>query len=193
MSPRDKRALQLGGGAAAIAVTIWLWPAKDVAKPVVSADTVEMAEKRLARSRQLASQAPAREELLKKASDELAVREKGMIQADTAPQAQAELLQMMRRIGRAQAPPIEIRATEIGNAKPFGSDYGEVFVSVSIDCQADQLVNLLADLGSQKELIATSDIRIGTASGREKIMPVRLTVSGIVPRKLIPEKKGPVF
>ena len=193
MSPRDKRALQLGGVGAAIVLVIWLWPAQDVAKPVVSADTVEMAEKRLARSRQLATQAPAREALLKKASDELAAREKGMIQADTAAQAQAELLQMMRRIGRAQAPPIEIRATEIGNAKPFGADYGEVFVSVSIECQADQLVNLLADLGSQKELIATSDIRIGTAGGREKVMPVRITVSGIVPRKLIPEKKGPIF
>ena len=33
-------------------------------------------------------------------------------------------------------------------------------------------------------------VRLGNAHPKEKIMPVRLTVSGVVPRKLIPDKKG---
>jgi hypothetical protein len=51
-------------------------------------------------------------------------------------------------------------------------------------------VNLLADLGAQPELLATNEIRVGQATGPEKMLPVRLSISGIVPRKLIPEKKG---
>jgi hypothetical protein len=65
-----------------------------------------------------------------------------------------------------------------------------VAVSVSFDCRVEQLVNLLADITAQKELIATSEIRIGNAHPKEKVMPVRLTVSGVVPRKLIPDRKG---
>ena len=64
---------------------------------------------------------------------------------------------------------------------------------MSFEAGIEQLVNLLADLGAQPELLATSEIRIGQANGAQKLIPVRLTVSGIVPRKLIPEKKGLSF
>jgi hypothetical protein len=86
-----------------------------------------------------------------------------------------------------------VRANEIGQAKAFGDDYGEVSVSVSFECGIEQLVNLLADLGAQPELLATNEIRIGQASGTQKVIPVRLSISGIVPKKLIPEKKGLSF
>jgi hypothetical protein len=133
------------------------------------------------------------EAALKAAQADLAAREKGLLQADTAPQAQAQLFQILRRVGRSLPQPVEIRANEIGQAKSFGDDYGEVSVSVSFECGIEQLVNFLAELGAQPELLATSDLRLGAAREKDKILPVRLTVAGVVPRKLIPEKKGLQF
>jgi hypothetical protein len=41
-------------------------------------------------------------------------------------------------------------------------------------------------------LLATSDIRVIAGNPKEKTITVRLGLSGVVPRKLVPEKKGPV-
>ena len=39
-------------------------------------------------------------------------------------------------------------------------------------------------------LCGTSDIRVNSGNPKDKRVNVRLTVSGVVPKKLIPEKKG---
>jgi hypothetical protein len=49
----------------------------------------------------------------------------------------------------------------------------------------------MTDLANRPELIATSDIRVALANPKEKTVVVRLGLSGVVPRKLVPEKKGP--
>jgi hypothetical protein len=87
-------------------------------------------------------------------------------------------------------PPVEIRATELGGVRALGDAYGEAVVAVQIDCRIDQLVNILAALPSQPELLATSDLRVVSANAKEKTVGVRLTVSGVVPRRLVPEKKN---
>ena len=89
-----------------------------------------------------------------------------------------------------EVPPTRTSTSAIGQVKPFGPSYGEVIVAVTFDTRIEQLLNFLADLNAQKEAIATSDLNIGTAHPKEKTMPVRLTVSGLVRRDLIPEKKG---
>jgi hypothetical protein len=61
---------------------------------------------------------------------------------------------------------------------------------MTLECRIDELVNLLAALSEQPEIIATDEIRFGSANAKSKAMPVRLTVSGIVPRRLVPAKKG---
>ena len=189
---RDKRALLIFAGASVLAAGIYFWPTSDASNGVVSAGgAVEVTEKRLAKMRQVAATVPGKEEVNKRVLAELAAREKGIIQADTAAQAQAQLIQILRRVGKAQSQPVDIRGNEIGQVRTFGEDYGEVSVSATLDCRIDQLVNLLADITAQPELLATSDVRVGSAAGREKIVPVRLTVSGIVAKKLIPKKKGP--
>jgi hypothetical protein len=191
LETRDRRALVLLGVVGALILVWWIGSSDDkVVQVVASTDSVPVVEKRLAKLRESAAAVPGREQALQKVKLELTSREAGLIQADTAQQAQAQLLQILRRVGKAEAPPIDIRGSEIGQIKPLSDDYGEVLVSVSFDCRIEQLVNLLAALTAQKELIATSEIRLGNAHPKEKIMPVRLTVSGVVPRKLIPEKKG---
>lgn len=194
LTDRDRKALLYLAGALFVAALVYFWPdGSSTAAVVGGVNETEVLEKRLTKARALLMQVPDKQALLKQAQSDLAVREKGLLVADTAAQAQAQLFQVLRRVGRAQGPPIEVRANEIGQARAFGDDYGEVSVSVSFECGIEQLVNLLADLGAQPELLATNEIRIGQANGPQKVIPVRLSISGIVPRKLIPEKKGLSF
>jgi hypothetical protein len=154
-----------------------------------SADSVEMAEKKLVKLRQLAAIVPGKEALVKQANAQLASKEVGVIQAETAQQAQAQLLQVIRELGKTEG--IDARGGEFGPVKPLGADYGEVSVSVAFDCRIEQLVNFLADLTSEKALLATSDVRINSTNTKEKTLGVRLSLSGVIPRRLVPEQKGP--
>ena len=52
-------------------------------------------------------------------------------------------------------------------------------------------MNFLAALTSEKSLLATNEVRISSANPKEKTLTVRLTLSGVIPRKLVPEQKGP--
>ena len=189
LNSRDKRAMLIG----VPALMILLWsvlatrrtPEVQVA---ASGDTVDQAERKLAKYRRLAATVPGKEAVLKQVSAELATREKGMIVADTAQQAQAQIQQTVRRLGADLK--IEVRGAEFGQVKPLGSDYGEAPVSVSFECAIEQLVNLLASLGSQEQMLGTTEVRINSSNTKNKTINVRLTVAGVVPKKLIPEKKG---
>ncbi len=96
----------------------------------------------------------------------------------------------MRRVAKAQAPPLEIRQAELGQPRSYGDSYGQVTVSVTLDCRIDELINLLAALSAQPEIIATDEIRFGMAHPKQKTMPVRLTVSGIVAHRLVPKRRN---
>jgi hypothetical protein len=192
LSSRDRRALALLG-ASLVLIVMWRWlSSDDKSSGTVSAssDMVSATEQRLARLRLTAANVPGRQEALDKVKTELATREKGILTADTPAQAQAQLFQILRRIGKGQAKPIEFGGTEIGQVKTIDNNYGEVLVSVSFSSNIDQLLNLLADIANQKELISTSEIRAGQAHPKEKTFPVRLTISGIVRKDLIPDKKA---
>ncbi len=192
LQPRDRKALMLlGAGLLVWAVIYYSTSGSSTStQAVVPATSTASAEKRLAKMREIAASVPQKEEALKKASADLADREKGLIRADTAPQAQAQIVQILRRLAAAEAPPIDIRATELGGITPLGDAYGSANVSVQLECRVDQLVNFLASIGGLPELISTNDIRVTSNNAKEKTIQVRLTVSGVVPRKLVPEKKG---
>jgi hypothetical protein len=188
---RDKTALVV----LAAAVLIWLLlqlalPADTPAKLARSLDSIPVAEKRLARLRQLSGSVPGKEEVLKRVSAELTQRETGIIQAETGPQAQAQLLEIIRRVAKAQTPPLDAKSAELGQITRLSDDYGEVQVSVALECRIEELVNLLSDLTKQPEVLATKEVRVSLANGKEKTLGVRLTVSGLAPRRLVPQKKG---
>ena len=190
LSPRDRRALAALSVAVILGLIYRFWPGDSTPAVVApAAGNLALTEKRLAKLRETAATVPAKETILKQVSSDLATREKGLIAADTAAQAQAQLIQIFRRIGGTEAPPVEIRATEIGPVRPLGDAYGEALVSVQIECKIDQLINMLAAIPAQPELVATSDLRVMSSNAKEKTVGVRLTLSGIVPRKLVPEKK----
>jgi len=175
-------------------VTTLIWSYWQSSSPttvaVASTDSVGMAEKQLAKLRAAAATVPQKQEIFKQVSGDLALREKGMIIADTAQQAQAQIIQVLRKLGHDENPPVEIRSQEIGAVLLYADIYGEVFVSVQIECGIDQLVNILVGLAARPELIASNELRVTSANPKTKTIGVRLTVSGIVPRKLVPGKKG---
>jgi hypothetical protein len=189
LGARDRRALAWLAVAVALLV-IWKLASNSgsAIQVATAADSVPQAELRLNRLRQAAAKVPAKEELLKKISDDVVLREKGMIVADTAQQAQAQIQQILRKLGSNSG--IEVRGAEFGQVKALGSDYGEAPVSVTFDCNIEQLINLLSSFASAPEMLGTSDLRVSSANPKDKHISVRLTVSGVVPKKLIPEKKG---
>jgi hypothetical protein len=190
LSQRDQRALAiLVVALALLAVKFFAGDSgPEVAEAAVG--SVDMAEKKLLKLRQLAATIPAKEAQLKQANSELALREAGVIQTETAQQAQAQLLNVIRALGKKEN--IDARGGEFGPVRPLGEDYGEVSVSVAFECGIDQLLNFLAALSAEQSLLATNEIRISSANPKQKTLTVRLAVSGVVPRKLVPEQKGPV-
>jgi hypothetical protein len=192
LSPGGRRAISWAA-VSLIVPAIWsLWP--DSSRPSVAvaaaADSVSLAERQLDKLREAAATVPQRQEILKQVSGELALREKGVINADTAQQAQAQIIQILRKLGHDENPRVEIRSQEMGPVRAIDDKYGEVLVTVSIDCGIDQLINILVGLAARPELVASNELRVNSANAKDKMIGVRLTVSGVVPRKLVPGKKG---
>src|SRR5258708_8007632 len=62
-------------------------------------------------------------------------------------------------------------------------------VDVRFSCGIEQLVNLLAQIGNEPELLATNQIQIIGSTAKEKVLQVRLGLSGVVRKKNAQEKK----
>jgi hypothetical protein len=154
---------------------------------IASADSIPIAEHRLERLRQLAATVPGKEVVLKQAQAELRTREAGILKADTAAQAGAQLLDVIRRVGMANG--IDVRgAEEVNRIKPLANNYGEVSVAVNFTCGIEQLVNFLAALADEPQILATNEINVSGGNDKNKNVQVRLSLSGVVPKKLVPEK-----
>lgn len=188
LSQRDRRAL----AAMAAAVLLFLgyrFFMKPPEEVVAGIDSVPLAERRLNSLRQIAAALPAKEAVLKEVEAELAAREKSVLAAGTAAQAQARLLEVARRVGTANG--IDIRGGDTSiTPKPFGDVYGEVFAGVAFNCRIDQFVNFFADLSREPDLLAPYELWMNTQDLKTKVLTVRMVFSGVVPKKLVPEKKG---
>ena len=176
LQEREKKLLIVGAILGTLMVGYWAFTGDAAPAPVaaVNVDNIPAAELRLKRLRSIAATVPAQQEALKKAMSDLGAREKGLIQADTAAQAQAQLLQILRKISKAQTPGIDLRNSEIGPVKAYTDSYGEVTLSLSFDARIEQLVQFLSDITAQHEIIGVNEVRMGPAAPKEKkIMPVR--------------------
>jgi hypothetical protein len=188
ISERDRRALILMAVTVVIGVVLrYAFSDSSTVSVSATADTITLAQQRLTRMRQVAATLPVREAALKQAEADLTDRERGMIVADTAPQAQAVLLEIARRIGKNNQ--LDVRGGDFGAPKAFG-DYGLVSATVTFDCHIEQLVNFLADLSHEPELAAPQEERITSGNPKDKTMGVRMVLAGVVAKKLVPVKKG---
>jgi hypothetical protein len=191
LSDREKRLLLLIVPALLLAVGLRFTVLDDSVPGTVSgtpsAAAISLAEQRNVRLRQMIATLPGREAVMQRVAADLADRESGIIQAETAPQAQAALVQIARRVGTAEQ--IDIRGGDVQAPKLFG-EYGLVYATITFECHVEQLVNFLASLGKQPELIAPVEQRISSANAKEKTIGVRMVLAGVVPKKLVPEKKA---
>ncbi len=196
ISDRERRLLVVWA-AAMVLGGIYYWfsnstPSSSAAgaKAGVPVESMDRTEKRLAALRQQAATLPGKQAVWKQVSGELAEREKNLVPGDTAEQAQAQLLQIVKRVAQQQSPALEVGQVELGRPRTFGAAYGQVSVSITTTCRIEDLVNFLAALSAQPELVATEEIRFGASQPKQKIMPIRLTISGLVAKRLVPKEKG---
>jgi len=184
-----KPAIVLAVGVAAVLILRFGVLTDKADEPAVSAsDSIPVAERRLQKLRTVASTVPGKETVLKQVTSELEDREKGILKADTAAQAQAQLLEVIRRVGTANG--IDARGAEELRVRPLANEYGEVLVAVTFNCGIEQLVNFLSALANEPQILATNEIHISAGDAKQKTVQVRLSLSGVVPKKLVPEKKG---
>jgi len=153
---------------------------------IAATDSIPMAETRLARLRQLAATVSGKEDLVTHAKAELTDREKGLLMQDTEPQADAQLLEIIQATARSNG--IDARGMQEFGRQAIGDDYGEIWTTVAFTCGIEQLVNLLAALGDQPQILATKEISVSGGNDKKKNIQVRLTVSAVVQRKLIPKR-----
>ena len=188
----DRRhALLLALGVALVLVLRFVVFADKQPAVVRASDSVPMAEKRLARLRKISATVPAKEKIAQAVQADLAQREKGMILADTAAQAQAQLLEIIKHAGKDEG--IDVRGAEEMKVRPMADDYAEITVAVAFNCRIEQFVNFMADLANRPELLAPNDIRVSAANPKDKTVSVRLGLSAVAPRKLVPAKKAVQF
>ncbi|HLH38220.1 MAG TPA: hypothetical protein VKX39_03655 [Bryobacteraceae bacterium] len=190
LSPFYRRSLAFFAVSLILGLIIRLWP-DDTRQTVVAptAETLAAAERRLAHAREVAATVPGKEEILKRAQAELALREKGLLAADTAPQAQAQLVQILRAVGGAESPAVDIRSESFG-VSALSGDYGVASAGVLFECRIDQLVNMLAAITARPELLSIADLHINSTANKDKRITVRLTLSAVVPRKLVPGRRA---
>ena len=189
ISARERRLLMLIAPVVLLAIVLRFALPDETAAPAGNSDSgsIALTRQRAMRLRQLIATTPAREAALKQATADLADRERSVLQADTAAQAQAQLLEVARRVGKAEE--IDVRGGDFGAPKTVG-EYGLVYTTITFECRVEQLVNFLAGLSKQPELIVPAEERITSNNPKEKKMAVRMVLAGVAPKKLIPEKKG---
>jgi hypothetical protein len=195
ITERDRRLLKLWAvvmGLGALYFAYELLPASSSTPVRADAETVGMAEQRLARLRDIAASTPAKQDVLKKVTSELNEREAGLIRTETVAQAQALVVTKVRELMLQEAPAIELRSVEIGAIEMLDDAYGLAPVTLNFECRLEQLINLLAAIETLPELITTRDYQISAANPKNKTVRVRLTVAGVVPKTLVPAtaKKG---
>jgi len=186
---RRSRAMLVTGVALLIPAVAWrfgLFAGSEAG--TAAAEAIPVAEKRLESTRVKAASVPGKEARLKQAQAELATREKGILKADTKAQAQAQLIELVQGVAKANG--IEVRGVERMGESVMSGDYGEVSVEVTFVCGIDQLVNLMAALADQPQILAINELRVNGGNDKKKVIQVHLSVGAVVARKLLPEKKG---
>jgi hypothetical protein len=155
---------------------------------VASHDSIPVAKQRLEILRRKAATVPAREAILKQVTAELQEREKGIVQAATAEQARAHLMDVLHTTAVANRFD-STGASQLPEPKALGKDYGQVSVGQNFSCGIDQLVNFLSDIANEPEILATDTIFIAPVRNKNKDITVRLMLSGVIAKSLVPEKK----
>ena len=191
ISDRDRRAIKFLLISVVPSLIWWLWPSSDEAvKPAVAAvvnNSPAGLDLQLQKLRQKETQVPAKLALVKDLQSQLDIREKGLIVADTLAQSQALLGGALRATARQEG--FELRGLNMVTPSIYGGEYGQIGIQIGAEAQIEQVLNFLADLTHRPEILATDEIRISLANPKTKVLQFSVVVTGLVPKKLVPEKR----
>jgi hypothetical protein len=188
INERDKRALILLAVAAVI-IVFWRFGSgtESLFGFQTPAASIPILEQRLQQLRVRTARIPMSERNVEQLRQALSAREEGLITADTAQQAQASLLAIVRDVLESQQPPIDPGRINLVSVERLTDHYAEAKVAVNFECRIEDLVNLLADFSRQPKLLATDSITVNSRNEEKKTLSVRLMISGLIPAELAPE------
>jgi hypothetical protein len=187
LSQRDRRALLLLGGAAAVFLVLQFGPLPGSEPAAVFAPSLELGEKRLRRLQEVARQKPRVAAETEAAARALAETEKGLLKGATAAQASAEMQQIMKDLLAGQG--INLGASEFGAVKALGTDYAQVPLTVNFICAIEQWINLMSAIRNAPQVVSSLELRIVGADPAQKTVNVRMTVAGYIPASLVARAK----
>ena len=145
-----------------------------------------LAERRLNSLRQIAAGLPAKEAVLKQAETELAAREKTIIVSghqrpgagQVARSREAHRPGQWNRDPRRRYSLLPKRSATLWRS----------LRRCNFTCRIDQFVNFFADLSREPDMLAPSEIpAMSSQDQKNKTINVRMILSGVVPRKLVPK------
>jgi Tfp pilus assembly protein PilO len=155
---------------------------------VASHDSIPVARQRLEILRRKAATVPAKEAILKQVTQELLERETGIVQATTAEQARAHLMEVLHTAAVANGFDSS-GSSQLPEPKVLGQDYGQVSVMQNFTCGIEQFVNFLSAIANEPEILATDTIKVVPVRNKNKDITVQLMLSGVIPKNLVPAKK----
>ncbi len=183
---KDRRALAV----LAAAVVLFLLLQADVLLPrgggsSLWSGSVEAAEQRLMLAQAKTGRGPRVDARRESARKSLASLEQGLLTAEDAALADAEMRQLMGNLLTTEG--ITMRGSSFGRKTLEGEDYAQAPLIVDFDCRIEQLVNLMAAMANAPQLLTTRRMLVRPGNQETKSITVRMTVSGYLPAARTPE------
>ena len=187
MNERDKRALKLLVGAAALFAILQLDIFQPSAGGAGAAGTaeIEALEQRLAVAQLEARQRPLFDADLTAAIAGLERLEAGLLQSADAALAQAEMRTLVGDLLQAEG--VAMQGSRFGTVELEEKDYARVPLVVDFTCGVDQLVNLTAAIANAEQLLTTRDLTVRPGNAEVKSLRVQMTVAGYLPAERTPD------
>lgn len=188
LSPRDRIALMIAAGAAALFLIIQfgVFPLLDRSAP--GPEAVLQKESTLRRDQRLSAQAGGEQARIAVAEDRLKALEAGLLESPSPSLANAEWQRLVGQLADSKS--IELGSSEFLRTQDLGSGYALVTGRVQFRCRLDQLVDFLVAVASSPKLLAVTGMGMTVVQGDpEKKLTVELTI-GAATRAVAPAKNA---
>lgn len=178
-TPRERVVLQ-AGAAAVVAILLlhfgllpW-WEGAPVRR-----QSLEEKELTLQRYQRLTATVGQERDRLATAEQRLRDLEAGLLESGSASLANAEWQRLVRELADSKG--IQLASSEVVRQQNLQPDYALVVGRVRFTCQLDQLVNLLAALGTSPKLLSLQRMRILALTGAVRNrLSVELTIGAMM-------------
>jgi hypothetical protein len=186
LSRRDRIALGVGVGAAALFLLLNFGVFPLFERLDTSSDVVQQKEVELRREKRLLAEAQLEKAHLSAAQERLKGLEAGLLESSSPSLANAEWQRLVGQLAESKG--LELGSSEFLRTQELGSGYSLVVGRVQFRCRVDQLVDFLVALADCPKLLSVTGLTVfspqGDPQGR---LSVQLTI-GAATRTMKPAK-----